>query len=292
MSAEREFEDVLFAFTVEAATAGGKAAVQQVDVGRTFHFEDTDSLRYLQDNAIQLSSSSADRLRGNLRDVIEAGLREGKPIRDVTQDVHGVFENFKGYEAERIARTEIARGVNTGAIAGYKEMGVGVAEVIANAGACPICAALNGELYPTDKAMQVLPRHPNCYCFWIPRPDMDTTNVKGWRGLGDIAREVIKGLGIESASTRVSMAKRHVRSAGTAMHLDLEEARIVVENATAGIIDKDGAICLLYDMGDGWGYIPVKTTDDAGLVALSAYKLDTKTKLHNRLERAVKTYGL
>jgi SPP1 gp7 family putative phage head morphogenesis protein len=177
MSAQKEFEKIIFAFAVEAAAQGGQEAVDRVEYGNNFHFEDEDALRYLLENAIQLSETSIARLTGNINEVIQTGVREGKSIREISKDVRGIFDNFSGYEAERIARTEVARATNAGAISGYKSMGIEIAEVVANAGACPICAARNGELRPTDQAMQDLPRHPNCYCFWIPRPDLTKGDV-------------------------------------------------------------------------------------------------------------------
>jgi SPP1 gp7 family putative phage head morphogenesis protein len=292
LSAYQEFEKILFSFAVEAAVAGGQKACQQVEYGHNFHFEDADSLRYLEANAIKLAESSSSRLKKNLEEVIRAGLKDGKPTAEVTKEVHAIFENFTGYEAERIARTEIARGVNTGAITGYKEMGIKVAEVYANAGACPICQMLSGELWTVDKALQVLPRHPNCYCFWLPRPDIsEPGKIPGGRGLGEIAREVVEGLGVKLGSNRVSMTKTHVRHSGHHNHLSLEEAGTTVASATGGFIDSDDAICLVMDMGDEQWFIPVKRTNDVGLLGLSGYKL-TKTELRKKLERAKESYGL
>lgn len=297
MSAYQEFEKILFQFAVEAATAGGKAAIEQgaaagVEYGHNFHFEDVDSLRYLEANAIKLAESSASRLKGNLEEIIRAGLKEGKPIKEITGEVHAIFENFKGYEAERIARTEIARGVNTGAITGYKEMGIGMAEWYANSGACPLCQIHHGELLTVNKALTTLPFHPNCYCFWLPRPDItDPKRMSGGCGLGEISREVIEGLGIKLGSNRVSMTKTHVRHAGHDNHLSLEEAGTTVGSATKGFIDSDEAICLVFEMENEQWFIPVKRTDDVGLLALTGYKL-TKTELQKRLKGIEVQYGL
>ena len=300
MSAYQEFEKIIFKFAVEAAVAGGKEAIGQgaaagVEYGHTFHFEDVDSLKYLSENAIQLAESSASRLRGNLEEVIRAGLKDGKPIKEITQDVHGVFENFKGWEAERIARTEIARGVDTGAVTGYKEMGIGVAEVYANAGACPICAALNGELWTVDKAMQVLPRHPNCYCFWLPRPDIKRPEaIEGWRSMGEIAQEVLKGLGVTKAFSRTAISPKVMTKVADVDHFgDVELARLVVEGAEKGFIDKGGAICLVMDKLDDtlYGFVPVKMTDDLGMIVTSGYKIGQR-QLNRRLREAKAVYGL
>jgi Holliday junction resolvase-like predicted endonuclease len=88
------------------------------------------------------------------------------------------------------------------------------------------------------------------------------------------------------------MAKGHARSAGTRNHLNSEELRIVVGNAEAGYIDPDdGAICLLMERDDGWGFVPVKQTEDAGLLAKSGYILTEKQK-NKKLEKAETTYGI
>lgn len=299
MSAEREFEKILFQFMVEAGVSGAEAAIEQgkaqgVEYGHNFHFEDVDALRYFNENSIALAESSASRLKGNLEEVIRAGIRDGKPIAEVTKDVHAVFDDFRGWEAERIARTEIARGANTGAIVGYREMGIKTAEVVANAGACPICAALNGELYPVDKAMQVLPRHPNCYCFWIPRPDITRPDAtEGWRCMGEIARSVLGGLGVMVKSNRVSMSQDVLNKIARKNHFgDIEMARLAIEGAEKGFIDGRGAICLVYDDIDGkhYGFVPVKHTDDLGLIALSGYKIRQK-QLERKLREARETYG-
>lgn len=293
MSTYDQFEKIIFTFAVEAGTKGGQAAFEQVEYGHNFHFEDADALRYLLENAVELSKSSVDRLRGNIDAVIQAAVKEGKSVREAAKDVRAIFDNFSGYEAERIARTEIARATNAGAIAGYREMGIAVAEVVANAGACPICAALNGELLPTDKAMQTLPRHPNCYCFWIPRPDIvNPAGIRGGVGLGDIDESVVKGLGVNLISSRVSMTKKHARSAGTRNHLDPDEMRMIVGAADKGFVDNAGAICLLWDLGDDvWGYVPVKITEDIGLLAKTGMKYPRK-KIDRLMEGAKQTYGL
>ena len=173
MSEYEEFEKIIFGFTMEAAELGGQAAVDKVEYGHIFHFKDKDAIKFLEENAAELSKSSLDRLKGDLDATIKAGVEEGKPIREITNDVHAIFDDMKGYEAERIARTEVARGTNNGALVGYGDMGIKIVEYYANAGACPICAAHHGELMTLEEAMGLLPLHPNCYCFWLPRPDIE-----------------------------------------------------------------------------------------------------------------------
>lgn len=172
MDSYEEFEKIIFGFTMEAAELGGQTAVDTVEYGHIFHFEDKDAIKFLEKNAAELSESSLARLTGNLDETITAGVRDGKPIKEITKDVLGVFDDMKGYEAERIARTEVARGVNNGALVGYANMGIEIVEYYANAGACPMCEAHHGELMTIDQAMNYIPLHPNCYCFWLSRPDI------------------------------------------------------------------------------------------------------------------------
>jgi len=172
MGAYEEFEKIIFGFTMEAAEIGGQAGVDTLEYGHLFHFEDKDAIKYLRENASQLSESTLERLRGNLDETIIEGVKDGKPIREITKDVQAVFDDMKGYEAERIARTEVARGVTNGALVGYDSMGVQMVEYYANAGACPICEAHHGDIMTIDEAMGLIPLHPNCYCFWVARPDL------------------------------------------------------------------------------------------------------------------------
>lgn len=172
MSVYKEFEDIIFEFTVEASAIGGQAAMDAVEYGHTFHFVDKDAIKFLKENASTLSQSSLKRLNGNLDEVIQAGVADGKPIKAITNDVLTIFSDFKGWEAERIARTETTRGVANGALIGYKDMGIEIVEFIANAGACPICVSYHGTTLTTGDAFNLIPVHPNCYCYWVSRPDL------------------------------------------------------------------------------------------------------------------------
>lgn len=179
MGTYQEFEEIIFGFTMEAAELGGQTAVDTVEYGHVFHFVDKDAIKFLKDNAAQLSESSLSRLKGNLDETIIEGVKAGKPIREITKDVREIFDNMKGYEADRIARTEVSRGVNNGALVGYNDMGVKVVEYYANPGACPMCQAHHGDIKSMDEAFNLIPLHPNCDCFWLPRPDITSKNIQG-----------------------------------------------------------------------------------------------------------------
>lgn len=292
MSAYTEFEKVIFSFAVKAAETGGQEAVDRVEYGHIFHFEDRDAIKALRENAVKLSRSSLERLQGNLNETIMQGVRDGKPISEVTQDVRAVFRDFKGWEAERIARTEVARGVSEGALSGYREMGVETVEYYANTGACPQCEVHHGELMTADRASGFIPVHPNCYCFWLPRPDITNRNIEGWRSVGEMPEDVVTGLGVDLAFKRVSMNPKTLTKIETKSHrhIGYEQARLAVEVADRGFVDSRGDICLVSEIPDGWTIVPIKQTNTSGMEARTAY-WHTWGELETKLTKAVKTYG-
>ena len=171
MSARKEFEKILLEYSEEATIAGGQMAME---TGMMFNFVDEEAIAFLKDNASELSSSSLDRLQGNLDETIAQGVAEGKSQRAIVKDLNGIFDNMAAYETERIARTEVARGVVNGSLLGYGQMEVEKVEFVSNAGACTeLCEPLNGTIMTLSEAKGLIPVHPNCECFWIPRPDLN-----------------------------------------------------------------------------------------------------------------------
>ncbi len=69
---------------------------------------------------------------------------------------------------ENIARTETARAQNIGYIQGLGEVGVEEVELNAVAGACEICAAMDGNKYSVSEGANIIPVHPNCRCAMLP----------------------------------------------------------------------------------------------------------------------------
>ena len=73
----------------------------------------------------------------------------------------------KRYRAEMIARTESARALTKGQVAGYKQMGVKNLKRVEAPDACPECAPYNGKIYKVSEASDVLPAHPHCRGTWV-----------------------------------------------------------------------------------------------------------------------------
>lgn len=176
MSARQEFETILWEYQEEATIAGGQEAMS---AGMMFNFVDEEAIQYIKDNASELSESSLVRLQGNLDEKIAQGIEAGKSQKSIVKDLNGIFDNMAAYETERIARTEVGRGVVNGSLLGYEQMEVEYVELVTNAGCCTeICTGWNGTIMSITEAKGFLPLHPHCECFWIPRPDLNKKKKK------------------------------------------------------------------------------------------------------------------
>ncbi len=77
----------------------------------------------------------------------------------------GQFDEYSGYEFQRLARTEAAFASEAGVRDQMWDLGVKKAEWLISADACPICEDLaDGGPYDIDDEDNLPPAHPNCLC--------------------------------------------------------------------------------------------------------------------------------
>lgn len=107
------------------------------------------------------------RLRRHLLDGMVQGVNPREVGKQISKSL-GIAQN----SATRIARTEIVRAFNEGALDAYEKMGVeeiGIAvEWTTATGACPLCQPMDGVVLRVKDARGKLPRHPNCRCAIVP----------------------------------------------------------------------------------------------------------------------------
>lgn len=166
----KRFEKVLVEMYLTAGITGGTKALSLTGIKAQFRFVDTDAYRELKKNAAKFSKSTIARMKGDVEKKIRDYVKDGSNMRDLSRGIRAQFDDFSGWEADRIARTEISRGVVNGSLSAYGQEGVEYVEYYANAGACPICEASHLEVMTLNEATGLIPQHPNCYCFWLPRP--------------------------------------------------------------------------------------------------------------------------
>lgn len=124
-----------------------------------------------------------------LQKQLAGGLMNNESQAELTKRVESVFEEAKGYRAERIARTESHRAVNQGTAYAYQQQGYKKMKWVAWGGACPFCKSMDGKetligkpfiskgdtlvngeeqfLADYDDVMYA-DLHPNCRCKLIP----------------------------------------------------------------------------------------------------------------------------
>jgi hypothetical protein len=125
-----------------------------------------------------------------LEKTISEGVTEGESLVKIKRRVESVYQEAKGYRAERIAQTESLKTSNESAEIVYKSNGFTRVQWFTNPGACEFCKELNattkqignnfyslGDVV-TNKDGQRLeidyrnittpPLHPNCKCSIVP----------------------------------------------------------------------------------------------------------------------------
>lgn len=125
-----------------------------------------------------------------LETTISQGVSDGESLAKIKKRVESVYQEAKGYRAERIARTESLKASNESAELVYKANGYHNVKWFTNPGACDFCKELNNtvknigsDFYSigdvvTNNAGQMLeidyrnittpPLHPNCKCSIVP----------------------------------------------------------------------------------------------------------------------------
>lgn len=104
------------------AEQGRTHAIERYDLDISFDLTRPEVRGAIRENARQASAHIQRRMVGDLADALEEAYDEGVPIDEITRVLQeDVFEQMRGYEAERVARTEVISGSNRGADAAYED---------------------------------------------------------------------------------------------------------------------------------------------------------------------------
>lgn len=112
-------------------------------------------------------------MSGRISRTLALGLSEGKSPRDIARDLNNEVDIGLN-RARMIARTEVVAAHAEASLNAYAEAGVAGVSVEAEWSTtgdelvCELCQDLEGDVIPIERARNLLPRHPNCRCAWIP----------------------------------------------------------------------------------------------------------------------------
>ena len=106
--------------------------------------------------------------KAQLINLVEQGMvntiTTGANSKELAKSIQQAF-GTSWYDAQRLARTELAHIMNKAALDQYAEAGVEHYKVLVADGPCPICEELAQKEWTIDEL--VIPAHPNCRCCTI-----------------------------------------------------------------------------------------------------------------------------
>jgi len=174
-----------------SAVAGAKRGAQQVGVVVTDFIDRPTVQNVLKNSTLDFALAINAGTEQALREAIAAGLEAGESIPELKKRIELLYDGWKDWRAERIARTESIRALELGRIQQWKETGVVAGKIWdANGDACPFCLDMDGKYvelgepyFTPDGPDQVVefngkeitlqhnymtvdapPLHPNCRC--------------------------------------------------------------------------------------------------------------------------------
>lgn len=106
--------------------------------------------------------------------ILAQGIAEGQNPAQIARNISNRVNNIGIHRARVMARTETIATHAEATLNGFEEAGIEGVEVEAefatagDARVCPQCEALEGNVYPMDRARGIIPVHPNCRCAFIP----------------------------------------------------------------------------------------------------------------------------
>lgn len=153
-----------------------------------------------------VTETMATRVSRSLLDSLVEGVGPREAGRRLAKET-----DFSRDQALTVARTEIIRAHAEGQLDAMEELGVeevGAAVEWSTTGdgrVCKLCAPLNGIVLKLDEAHNLLPRHPNCRCAWVPaNVGEDTSGQKRSKRLIDAA--------LKKSQLKARISKRRPKS--------------------------------------------------------------------------------
>lgn len=152
----------------------------------------------------KFAGSMIDTDQEKMSKIIEDGIKAGKTVYEIRKAMQDAFSDLKGYQAERVTRTEIIRAANMAAEDAFLQSGVVEGKQWLTApGADALCAPYSGKVVKLRSSFyedsgEFLdgnpPLHPNCRCILIPVVVGTTAYQPDYRKMVEDNAERIKEL--------------------------------------------------------------------------------------------------
>ncbi len=124
--------------------------------------------------------------------VLSRGLINGDDVRTISRAITDRIDKIGKTRARMLARTEIIRSHADAQLNAYESWGIrGVSaraewSTAGDAAVCEMCLPLEGTVMTISEARNMIPRHPNCRCSWIPASVGEKDTVGQKRGAAKV----------------------------------------------------------------------------------------------------------
>ena len=162
----QDISEKMFQTFYEALNINPETATGFLPATSPFGLADKRALDYFRVFPLLVSERLSKRVEFTLRDEIARGVTLGESIPKIRTRILQLFNDLKGYEAERVARTETRAAFAWGQINAMRQVGAEMWEFYATEDerTCPICAPLHKKRFLIDDLEHLPPKHPNCRC--------------------------------------------------------------------------------------------------------------------------------
>lgn len=176
------------AFT-DAMKQGSRRAAAQLGFSADWLLKDPDAVAQMESYAgyygDRITKLVPMEWQVQIKKAVIRGLDQGMSAAEMGHDLQGVWGDLRGWQAERIARTESVRARVEGRRSTYAAAGVQMLEWIVK-DPCPLCAPRAGKLYPVGSP-DLAPLHPDCECDCVAsEDDLDRMRAQALAGTGPI----------------------------------------------------------------------------------------------------------
>jgi SPP1 gp7 family putative phage head morphogenesis protein len=150
--------------------------------------------------------------------ILADGLLAGYGPEKIAREMNNTIGKLTRTRARTIARTEVIHAHAEGQLDSFEMLGVEDVVLMAewstaqDERVCPECEPLDGWVMTVDQARNLIPRHPNCRCAWLPAgPKKEKGQIRG-----TVSRKIAVKKSIQAERPRVPYvrAKRQSTWAG------------------------------------------------------------------------------
>lgn len=112
----------------------GNRSLDELDIiGVAFDVNNPEVQKFIKNNGVVFGQKTQDTAYENLKTTLIAGIDAGEGIPELAKRVRGIYEgyidDFEPWKTRRIARTEVIKASNVGALNSYKQSGVVIGKI-------------------------------------------------------------------------------------------------------------------------------------------------------------------